>query len=175
MDVNDALKRAVSVTPEQLAQIQDPRVALMIKSMLTLNNSLFEVFGSVPAQNVLPYAYAFENSNALTNAIPAGGTVQQSIKVTADAAFIVHHITGASTGDYLIDLRVDASDRILMNRQVHSASWVGTGERPHFLAKPLLVPPNSTLSFNITDLSGAVNEVYFTLNGFKIYTARAAG
>ena len=140
-----------------------------------LINALYDIFGSYPRKNVLPYAFSFTlapggNLPALT----ALGTARPSIKITADAAMITTLITGTSTGEYSIFMRTDSSDRQLMQFPIHSAAMVGTAERPFPLPKPLLLAPNTTLSFDITDLSNAENEVYFTIWGFKVYRRQYA-
>ena len=56
-----------------------------------------------------------------------------------------------------------------MNIPVHSSTIIGTGEQQFKLPKPLLIPANATLSLDITDLSGAQNEVYLSLSGYKVY------
>jgi hypothetical protein len=161
----------LDITKNELAGLP-PAVAAQVKAMLNVRQALFDVFGTYPPRNILPYCYSLERSVAQGNAIPAGQTVQDTIKVSADASFVACQITGASTGDYLTQMRIDNSDRILMNRPVHSSALVGTAERPHILPKPLLIGANATISFDLTDLSGAQNEVYFTLVGYKIYEAR---
>jgi hypothetical protein len=139
-----------------------------------LINSLYDIFGSYPRKNVLPYAFSFNLLQATGNALQPNGTQRPSIKITADAAMISTLITGASTGEYSVFMRTDSSDRQLMQLPIHSAAMVGTAERPFQLPKPLLLAPNTTLSFDITDLSGALNEVWFTLWGFKVYRRQYA-
>ena len=139
-----------------------------------LINALYDIFGSYPRKNVLPYFFSFSLLSATGNALTALGTQRPSIKITADAAMIATLFTGASTGEYSIFMRTDSSDRQLMQFPVHSASIVGTAERPFQLPKPLLLAPNTTLSFDITDLSNAENEVWFTLAGFKVYRRQYA-
>lgn len=131
--------------------------------------ALYDILGAYPRQNVLPYAYACSNTVAGGNALPALGTLENTIKISADAAFIATKITGTSTGDYLVAIRIAGSDRILMNQAVHSAALVGTAERPSILPKPLLIQANSTVAMTFTDLSNAQNEIYFTYIGFKVY------
>jgi hypothetical protein len=136
----------------------------------SIRQALYDVLGAYPAANVMPYAYSFQLSTAVSQGpVPANGTSQASIKITADSAFIARYITGASTGAYLITPRIDASDRLLVNTPIHSAAFVGTAERPMILPKPLLLPANTTISFDVTDLSGQDNSVYFSFIGFKIY------
>jgi hypothetical protein len=135
-----------------------------------IRQALYDVLGAYPSANVVPYASSFQ----LSSQVPAGpllanSTGTASIKVTADSAFIARYITGASQGAYLITLRMDASDRQMVNAPIHSSAFVGTAERPMILPKPLLLPANSTISFDLTDLSGANNSIYFSFIGFKIY------
>lgn len=139
-----------------------------------LINALYDIFGAYPRKNVLPYAFSFSLLSATNNALTALGTQRPSIKITADAAMIATLITGASTGEYSIFMRTDSSDRQLMVFPIHSAAMVGTAERPFPLPKPLMLAPNTTLSFDIVDLSNATNEVWFTLWGFKVYRRQYA-
>lgn len=139
-----------------------------------LINALYDIFGSYPRKNVLPYAFSWSLTTAQGNALTALGTARPSIKITADAAMIATLVAGASTGEYTIFMRTDSSDRILMQFPIHSAAMVGTAERPFKFPKPLLLAPNTTLSFDITDLRNAANEVWFTLWGFKVYRRQYA-
>lgn len=131
--------------------------------------ALYDILGAYPRENVLPYGYACSNTITQGNAVTALATVENSIKISADAAFIATKITGTSTGDYLVTIRMAGSDRVLMNQAIHSAALVGTAERPSILAKPLLIQANSTVNMSYTDLSNATNEIYFTFLGFKVY------
>lgn len=141
-----------------------------------LINSLYDIFGKYPRKNVLPYANGFSLLSSDTNspALTALGTSRPKVQTSSDAAHIITAITGASTGEYSVFMRTDSSDRQLMYIPVISAAMVGTGERPFYLPKPLLLAPNTTLSFDITDLSNNTNEVWFTLWGFKIYRRQYA-
>jgi len=139
-----------------------------------LVNTLYDIFGGYPRSNVLPYFYSFQRTTLQGDALAALDTGRNSIKVTADAAFVAQYITGTSTGPYLNFIRTDSSDRQLMDISVHSAAMIGTAERPMKLPKPLLLSPNTTISFDLTDLSNADNEIYFTLVGFKVYNRQYA-
>jgi len=139
-----------------------------------LVNAMYDIFGNYPRRNVLPYMYQFRLTVAEGTALAAGGRGQASIKVSADASFITTYLTNSSTGEYLISMRTDSSDRILMNDPVHSATAIGTAERPMILPKPLLLAPNTTITFTLQDLSAAVNELYFTMIGFKVYRRQYA-
>lgn len=143
-----------------------------VKALYNLKQALFDILGSYPQDNVLPYFYSLSNTVRGGNAIAANATVQNSIKVTADAAFVAMTVRGVVLGDLSIFLRTDSSDRQLMNQAVHSSAFLGTGQRPAPLHKPFLIPANTTLSFDLTDLSGAQNEIQLTLAGFKVYNRR---
>src|SRR5271156_15834 len=139
-----------------------------------LINSLYDIFGKYPRKNVLPYAFSWSLLNSTGNALTPLGTQLPSIKITADAAHIATIIAGASTGESSLLMRTDSSYRQLMQYPIHSATCVGTAERPFVLPKPILLAPNTTMSFNIVDLSNATNEVWFTLWGFKVYRRQYA-
>lgn len=137
-------------------------------------NALYDIFGDYPRKNVLPYFYQFSLTTAEGTSLAANGTGRASIKVSADASFITTYWMGSSTGEYTLFARTDASDRQLMDDPCHSATVVGTAERPLILPKPLLLAPNTTISFDLADLSGDVNEIYFTMGGFKVYRRQYA-
>ncbi len=143
-----------------------------VKAIYQLRQALFDILGSYPQDNVLPYQYSFNNTVLSNNAVAANATVQNSIKITADAAFVAMDIRAVVNGDFLLFMRIDSSDRQLMNQSVHSSIFAGTGQLPAPLRKPLLLPANTTLSFDITDLSGVQNEIRLTLSGFKVYNRR---
>jgi hypothetical protein len=137
-----------------------------------LINSLYDIFGSYPRKNVLPYANGFTLTGATQ--LAGGGTALPTIQTTSDAAHIITAITGTSTGEYSLMMRTDSSDRQLMTIPVNSAAMVGTGELPFKLPKPLMLAPNTTVSFSIVDLSGNANDVWLTLWGFKVYRRQYA-
>jgi hypothetical protein len=139
-----------------------------------LINSLYDIFGSYPRKNVLPYANGFSLLVSDGTNLTALGTKRPSVQTSSDAAHVVTKITGSSTGEYSIFMRTDSSDRQLMPLPIISAAMVGTAERPFVLPKPLLMAPNTTVSFDIVDLSNAVNEVWFTMWGFKVYRRQYA-
>lgn len=161
----------LEISDAELAGLPPP-VRAQVKSNLAIRQALFDILGAYPQDNVLPYFYGTVMTIAQGNAVAANATVTQSIRVSADAGFIATAIVGTSTGDYTQFVRQDASDRQSQNIPVHSTAGVGTAQRPGKLAKSFLLPPNTTLSIDFTDLSGAQNEIYWYLTGFKIYNRR---
>jgi hypothetical protein len=137
-------------------------------------NAMYDIFGSYPRKNVLPYFYRVQQTTAEGTALAANGTRRNTIRVSSDAAFNCLYFTGASTGAYTLFIRTDSSDRQLMPDAVHSATIVGTAQFPFILPKPLLLAPNTTISFDFTDLTGAANQLWLTLCGFKVYQRQDA-
>lgn len=161
----------LNLTAEELSQLP-PGDKAQVKAIYNLRQALFDILGSYPQDNVLPYQYSLNNTVLSGNPVAANATVQNSIKVTADAAFVAMDVRGVVNGEFLIFMRTDSSDRQLMNQAVHSSIFMGTGQRPAPLNKPLLIPANTTLSFDLTDLSGVQNEIRLTLSGFKVYNRK---
>ena len=126
-----------------------------------LINSLYDIFGSYPRKNVLPYANGF--TLAGSTQLAGNGQALPTIQTTSDAAHIITKITGVSTGAYT-----------LMTIPVNSAAMVGTAELPFILPKPLMLAPNTTLSIQVVDISGQPNDIYFTIWGFKVYRRQYA-
>jgi hypothetical protein len=159
------------LTAEELNSLP-PGDKAQVKALYKLKQALFDILGSYPQDNVLPYFYSFNNTVLSGNPVAANATVQNSIKITADAAFVAMDVRAVVNGDFLLFMRTDSSDRQLMNQPVQSSILCGTGQRPAPLRKPFLIPANTTLSFDITDLSGAQNEIRLTLAGFKVYNRK---
>lgn len=161
----------LNLSAEELAALP-PGDKAQVKAIYNLRQALFDILGSYPQDNVLPYFYSLNNTVLGGNPIGANATTQNSIKITADAAFVAMDMRGVVNGDMLLFMRTDSSDRQLMNQAVHSSILLGTGQWPSPLRKPFLIPANTTLSFDLTDISGAQNEIRLTLAGFKVYNRK---
>jgi hypothetical protein len=161
----------LDITASELGQLA-PAVQAQVKALLNIRQGLFDILGAFPQDNVLPYFYSCINTTANGNAITASGTVNNSIRISADSAFIAVSIRGTSDGDFTAFMKQDGSDRQLMNIAVNSNAIMGTAERPGYLHKPLLLPANTTISLEFTDLSGATNQLWWTLAGFKVYNRK---
>lgn len=161
----------LDITKNELEALP-PAVAAQVKAMLNVRQALFDILGAFPQDNVLPYFYGCINTTASSSSIPANATVQNSIRISADSAFVAVSIRGTSDGDFTVFMRQDASDRQLMNIAQNSNIVMGTAERPGFLHKPLLLPANTTISFDFTDISGQLNQIWWGLAGFKVYNRK---
>lgn len=165
------MSELLKITPQELASA-DPNTQIKVKAILNLRQALFDILGAYPQDNVLPYQYGLTNNSLQGNAIAASATIQNSIKISADSAFVANDVRGISTGDLLFFMRTDSSDRQLMNQPMHSSNYMGTAQRPAPLHKPLLMPANTTVTYDISNLTAAVNELWLSLNGFKIYNRK---
>lgn len=167
MNDNDK-KQLLKLTPNDLAQLP-PAALAQVKGLMQVRQALYDLLGAFPQSNIMPYVYGFSLTSAKGNALAASSTGVASIKISADSAFVGVSVRGASSGDYTIFPRTDSSDRQLVNEASHNSIFVGTAERPAPLHKPLLLPANTTISFDLNDLSGATNEIYFAFAGYKVY------
>lgn len=163
----------LDITLKSLEALPEPARS-QVKAMLNVKQALYDILGKYPQDNVLPYFYQAVNNSANGNQLSALGTGQNSIKISADSAFIACSIRGASVGDFTTLMRQDASDRQMMNQQIYSGALMGTAQRPGIFDKPLLLPANTTISFDYTDISGAANDIYLVLAGFKVYNRMVA-
>lgn len=161
----------LDITANELNELP-AAVKAQVKALLNIRQGLFDILGAFPQDNVLPYFYSCQNTSADSTAIPANSTVQNSIRISADSAFIAMSVRGTSDGDFTAFIRQDASDRQLMNIAANSNALMGTAERPGPLHKPLLLAASTTVSFDFTDLSGQVNQIWWTLAGFKVYNRK---
>lgn len=156
----------------------DPKVAMLVKSMLNIRQSIFDVFGAFPQDNVIPYFYTYQNTSSNggpgtpNGILGANSTALNQIRISADSAFIACSMRGVSDGPYTTFMQQDASDRQLMNAAVNADTIVGTAQRPGPFHKPLLLPANTSLSFTMADLSGQNNNIYVVLGGFKVYNRK---
>jgi hypothetical protein len=116
-------------------------------------------------QYVSPYWLVPEqNVNLLANA-----TGNFFLKVGDDGHFEGFTITAVSTGNFGWELSEPKTQQTIMNGQVTQTNGVGTALFPTLLPTPYLVPAGYRLRLTITDLSGAPNQVFFTIAGRKIY------
>ncbi len=161
----------LDITAAELNELPAPAKA-QVKALLSVRQGLFDLLGAFPQDNVLPYFYGCINTTANNNPIAANTTVQNSIRISGDSAFIAVSIRGTSDGDFTVFMRQDASDRQLMNIAQNSNIVMGTAERPGFLHKSLLLAANTTISFDFTDISGQTNQIWWGLAGFKVYNRK---
>ena len=124
-----------------------------------------------------PFVYGAEFLPLVANT-----TQQTTVTIDQDADFILCLQTFASFSDagavqaapnVLINLRLDTSQRFLMSQPVHLINIFGTGERPHQLFKPLLMPAKTTMNVEADSDSVANSNLRLSFIGVKAYLSRA--
>jgi hypothetical protein len=73
-----------------------------------------------------------------------------------------------STGGFTVRIMETATQKRLMESPVINTLAFGTGEFPFLMREDSLFEPNYQLTFELTDLSNAVNDVWITLGCRKI-------
>lgn len=110
------------------------------------------------------YTYQTSQINLIAN-----GTATTTIATTREADFYLAKLVRVSTGTFSFMVRDSSNDRQWSNVQLHSDIGAGTAQLPLILPKPRFVARSSTLTIDITDLSGAANTVRLGFIGYKVY------
>ena len=102
--------------------------------------------------------------------VPASGTASRTMSndVVADVELIA--FMGAFTSpDCLINIRDEARKDVFMNRPIHSTTIIGQRIFPYMLPCRIPVYKKQQLKIDVTDLSGAINNVRFAFYGHRYY------
>jgi hypothetical protein len=97
----------------------------------------------------------------------ASGTVQTRIQ--ADSNFVIRKMLALSTGNFQIRLSDTASGSLWQTDFIQRDNILGNAQYPAKLSKPRLVKRNSAIQVELTDLSGAPNDIQVVFEGAKIY------
>ncbi len=126
-----------------------------------------------------PFVYMADFSALGTApAVPANDQAIDAIQIQADSWFEVHFLTITRTGPATIILENSGPMGRWMDRPIHidnlgaaavGAAPVSPAEYQFRLPVPKMVPPASTLSVRVLDLSGAPNTVHVAFHGAKAY------
>ena len=103
-------------------------------------------------------------------AFPSGGeTWQSSLRIDADADFLIRKIVSTQTGAYTLKITDSTSQSYWYDQAQHNSVASGTAQYPFTFSKPRLVQKNSSINFELTDLSLSPNNVQLILEGAKVY------
>lgn len=126
---------------------------------------MYEYFGRKERTNV--YFLTTDQDVSLT---ASSTTINSSfMRVTDEADFEIYKICSVSQGAYEWTLRDTSTGRILSNDYTSNTCRTGNAEYPYILPEPILIERNYSLQLDIRNLSGATNNVYFTLIGRRLY------
>lgn len=111
--------------------------------------------------------YFIYQTNAIT--LTANGTATATITVTREADFYLTKVVRVQTGSFTFMIRDSSNDRQWSSTQLHSDIGAGTAQLPLLLPKPRFVARASTITIDLTDISGSSNTVRIGLIGYKVY------
>jgi len=109
----------------------------------------------------------FQYSANLSLLALATGTVQTRIQ--NDANFVIRKYLATSTGNFKARMSDTGSQKDWMDGPVQKDNIFGTAQYPAVLSKPRTLRRNSTIQYEITDLSGAANVIQIVFEGAKVY------
>lgn len=132
-----------------------------------LGDALLEALGQRPHARMYPY---FLGVNRLGTAkLAASASATDQAPVGGDAAFLAAGLIGQGTGDFLVTLRWShLSGQAFAQLGLHSKALFGSDWRPFAFTRPQLMPHDSTLFVDLTNLTAADNEVSVYVYGFKV-------
>ena len=97
----------------------------------------------------------------------ASSRLPLSVKADADYPFHVQSIVGWATGAYNLSISDNGDDRSAWDDQpIPNVNYVGTAQLPHDI-HPRILPPQTTVKYDIEDTTGSTNVVELALTGFK--------
>ena len=115
--------------------------------------------------------YDFEYSQAFTLAAASGSASQAQIKTEADSYFVCTTMMADATAPFMARMRDDGSGQIWQSDFVSSLNCFGTRERPNLMVSPILIPPMSSIVFDLQNYSLAGNTGEIVLGGYKLFSA----
>lgn len=128
---------------------------------------MYEYFGRKERTNV------YFLTTDLPVALPATtASTFANTRVTDEADFEVFKIASVSDGPYEWTIRDTGTGRILSNGFHTNTMRTGTAEFPFIFVEPLLIERNYQMQIEFRNLSGAPNNVFFTMIGRRLYFAQ---
>jgi hypothetical protein len=104
--------------------------------------------------------------NVVLTALQAG--VTGNITIDNDADFECRWFTSSQTGIWSVTLFDRLRARPLMPSNINSENFVGTGQLPWILPKPLYLLRTAVINGSFTDRSNAGNTIQLVLGGYKL-------
>jgi hypothetical protein len=115
--------------------------------------------------------------------LPLAASATQSVTVLIDhdSDFILSNqqvaafdVNGDNVGlpNVLCTITSDTSQRQLQSQAIPVISLFGTGQRPHLLFKPLLLPSKSSFTAKLQNLNPILVNVRLTFSGVKAFLQR---
>lgn len=120
-----------------------------------------------------PYAYPLDFTVANGNALAINGGTQNLVAVGDVGIVTVYtHIAFKSTGNFLFQLKPSDLNAGLFQGNISSVTVLALLDRPGMLPAPIVIKGSNSMRVELTNDNGAVvNEVRFTLWGYRDYSA----
>lgn len=132
-----------------------------------VQEEMIRYFASKERTNV----YFLTTENAIT--VPAlgilSGPTAPVFQATDEASTEVMKMSIVNDGAFEFQLREQRNNRTLSNNPVHVVDGWGTGQFPFVLQETFLIERNYDVDFEITDLSGAENNIFATMTARRLY------
>lgn len=97
------------------------------------------------------------------------GPASPVFEATDEADTEVIKLSAVSDGDFEFSLREQRNNRTLSNNPIINTSGWGTAQFPFILQETFLIERNYDVSFEVTDLSGAPNDIFTTMTARRLY------
>jgi hypothetical protein len=101
--------------------------------------------------------------------LDANGTAQFFSKIGDDGHVELFTYAAVSDGNFRIEISEPKTKQTLMNGEITQRNGIGTANFPTLLPSSYLLPAGYRLRYVITDLSGAPNQIFWTMGGRKIF------
>ena len=172
-NVEDAGRSVITQFRDLSGQQNDIRFMLEGRRFYTkesppeIYQKMYEYFGRKERTNV------YFLTTDLPVALPAATTETiATARVTDEADMEIFKIAAVADGPFEWTIRDTGTGRILSNDFTTNTQRTGTAEFPFIFVEPLLVERNYQLQINFRNLSGAPNNVFFTMIGRRLYFAQ---
>jgi hypothetical protein len=167
--------------PRPLRSVMDAIVEGIVAGLREVSRDLLKAFGPVLDRNEEPYSYIFTFADTTTTvANGAVGTATQNFEqasyfVCTSREYYAVPASGTNT-DTLIQIILSGSSHRWFTERVFAQASFGTGQRPHFLPKPHIIMPGSTVQAEIENVSGVtLNRGQIVFNGYRVFSKEALG
>ena len=112
--------------------------------------------------------YSF--SYTVTKTLTALQRVEVQLVTDNDSYFQVEKMMAYYEGRFRTLIRDTSQGLAWSNIALNAENLFGTAQFPNRLSTKIMIPPASTIFFDLEDLSNASNEIMITLEGHRIYT-----
>lgn len=127
---------------------------------------------SFSSLKVLPYTYI------LTVSLTANASASANLTMESNSEFELHYLMASCSADadtdfmpnnFTAQLTDQSTGRVMSNGKVPQRCMFGPANSGLRQIRPVVFPPSAVIQADVTDTSGGVNVVTFSLIGYKLY------